>query len=65
MLPDLANSKIVVPYYNAITSLMKCGLIRGMTCLKADNLIVFYHLNASEIWPDKKGGLYKMEITIV
>jgi hypothetical protein len=36
---------------------MKCGLIRRMVSLEGDSLVVFYYLCASEIWPDKRGGL--------
>ena len=27
--------------------------------LMEDNLVVFYHLSASEIWRDKKGGIWQ------
>jgi hypothetical protein len=33
-------------------------LIRGVTFFERDNLIVFYYLNASEICPDKRGGVW-------
>jgi len=26
--------------------------------MEGDNLVVFYYLTASEIWPDKRGGLW-------
>jgi hypothetical protein len=26
--------------------------------LLGDNLVIFYYLNASKIWPDKRGGLW-------
>jgi hypothetical protein len=35
----------------------KSVLIRGMASLEGNNLLVFYLLCASEIWPDKNGGL--------
>ena len=28
-----------------------------MASLEGDNLVVFYYLSVSEIWPDKRGGL--------
>jgi hypothetical protein len=35
------------------------GLIRGLAFLEGDNLVVFYYLSASEIWPDyKRCGLW-------
>ena len=30
---------------------------KGVASLEGDNLVVFYYLSVSEIWPDKKGGL--------
>ena len=33
--------------------------------LERDNLVVFYSLNASEIWPDKRGGIIYKRGTIV
>jgi hypothetical protein len=36
---------------------MKSGPIRRVASLEEDNRIVFYNLSASDIWPDKKGGL--------
>jgi hypothetical protein len=36
---------------------MKSGMIRGVASLEGDNLEVLYYLGASEIWPDKRGGL--------
>ena len=32
------------------------GLITGMVSLEGDNLVVFYCLNASEIWLYKRDG---------
>jgi hypothetical protein len=32
------------------------GLIRGMVSQGRDNMVVFYYLNAFEIWPDKSDG---------
>ena len=29
-----------------------------MASLEGDNLLVFYYLSASKIWPDKRGGLW-------
>jgi hypothetical protein len=34
------------------------GNIRGVTSLKGTNLLAFYNLIASEIWSDKRGGLW-------
>jgi hypothetical protein len=36
---------------------LKSGLIREVASLEGDNLVVLYYLSASEIWPDKRGGL--------
>ena len=36
---------------------LKSGLIRGVASLEGDNLVVFYYLSVSEIWPYKRGGL--------
>jgi hypothetical protein len=41
-----------------------------MASLEGDNLVVFYYLGASKIWPDKRGGLwwkwsYKRDTTIM
>jgi hypothetical protein len=35
----------------------KTGLILEVTSLEGDSSVVFYYLGASEIWPDKRGGL--------
>jgi len=35
----------------------KVVLVRGVSFLEGDNLLIFYYLSASEIWSDKKGGL--------
>jgi len=32
-------------------------LIRGLASLEGDNLVVFYYISASEIWPDNKGDI--------
>ena len=40
---------------------MKSGLIRGVVFLEGTSLVVFYYLSASEIWPDKRGGLSRGE----
>jgi len=37
---------------------MKSGLIRRVTSLDGDTLVVVYYLGAFEIWPDKKGGFW-------
>ena len=34
------------PYYN-----------ENVTSVEGDNLVVFYHVGASQIWPDKRGGV--------
>jgi len=36
----------------------KSGLTRGVVSLTGHNLIVFYYLNASEIWCNKSGNLW-------
>jgi hypothetical protein len=30
--------------------------------LEGDNLVVFYFLDASEIWPDKRSGLIREDL---
>jgi hypothetical protein len=40
------------------TSQCKNGLIRRVASLEGDYFIVFYNLNVSEIWPDKRCGLW-------
>jgi len=35
--------------YNVTSSAMKSGLV---VSLEGNNLVVYYHLSASEIWPD-------------
>ena len=37
-----------------LPSQWQTGLIRGVASNEWDNLAVIYHLNAYEIWPDKK-----------
>ena len=49
-----------------IVSPLKCypfcneigGLIREVTSLEGDNLVVFYYLKASDIWLHKRNGLW-------
>jgi hypothetical protein len=36
----------------------KGGHIREVTCLEGNNLVAFYYLSESEIWPDKRGDLW-------
>ena len=36
-------------------------MIRGVVFLEESSLVVFYYLSASEIWPDKRGGLSRGE----
>jgi hypothetical protein len=45
---------------NLRPSLLQCknGLIWEVTFLQGDSTVVFYYLSASEIWPDKRGGLW-------
>ena len=45
-------------YKATLSAMKKCDFIRGVTSLDWDNLVVFYYLSASGIWPDKKGGLW-------
>jgi hypothetical protein len=40
---------------------LKSGLIRGVVSLEGSSLVVFCCLIASEIWPDKRGGLSRGE----
>jgi hypothetical protein len=40
-----------------IVRCLKSGLIIEVASLEEDNLLVFYYLSASEIWPDKVCGL--------
>ena len=40
---------------------LKSGLIRGVVFLEGSSLVVFCYLSASEIWPDKRGGLSRGE----
>ena len=40
---------------------MKSDLIRGVVSLEGSSLVVFCYLSASEIWPDKSGGLSRGE----
>ena len=56
-------------YKVTLSAMKKCDFIRGVTSLDWDNLVVFYYLSDSGIWPDKKGGLwwegpYKRETTV-
>jgi hypothetical protein len=46
-------------HFNTVASLLKLksGLIIEVASLEEDNLLVFYYLSASEIWPDKLCGL--------
>ena len=30
-------------------------IVKGVACLGEDNVVIFYYLIASEIWPNKKG----------
>ena len=34
------------------------ALLEGRLLLKGNYIVVFYYLCASEIWPDKRGGLW-------
>jgi hypothetical protein len=36
----------------------KSGLVRMEVSLEVDNLVPFYYLSTSEIWADKRGGLW-------
>ena len=49
---------IFIPSCWTTPTTMKSGLIRGMASLEGNNLVVFYHLSASDIWPDKIGSLW-------
>ena len=54
----LEGSSLVVFCY---LSDVKSGLIRGVVFLEGSSLVVFCYLSASEIWPDKRGGLSRGE----
>jgi hypothetical protein len=41
---------------NATFSAMKKWPLCVVASLEGDNLVVFYYLSASEIWPDKRDG---------
>jgi hypothetical protein len=43
----------------ASSAMKKNGPYRRGSLFQWDNLVVFYHLNESEILPDKSGGLIK------
>ena len=45
------------PSYKA-TPFAITGFIRGVASLERDNLVAFYILGVSEIWPDKRDGLW-------
>jgi hypothetical protein len=45
--------------HDSTPSAIKKGFIRGLDSLEGDNSVVFYNLNASEIWPDKRGDLIR------
>ena len=36
----------------------KSNLIRGVTSLEGNSIVICNYLSASEIWPDKRGGLW-------
>ena len=38
---------------------LKSGLIREVSSLERENLVVFDYFSVSEIWPDKRGGLIR------
>jgi hypothetical protein len=38
---------------------IRSDLIRGVASQEGDNKVVFNYLNASEIWPEKIGGLWR------
>ena len=39
-------------------------LIRGVVSFEVDSVVVFYYLSASEICPDKRGGVWCRYFTI-
>jgi len=43
------------PSYKATPSAMKMLLYKSVPSLKANNLVVFFYLSASEIWSEKRG----------
>ena len=73
MLPStffqLYSSPTLIDHPSVIKLPYKTG-ITGVASLEGDNLVVFYYLGASKIWPDKRGGLwwkwpYKRDTTIM
>jgi hypothetical protein len=59
--PDFRCNEIAKYYYTAPLVHLKSGLIRGVVSLEGSSLVVFCYLVASEIWPDKRGGLSRGE----
>jgi hypothetical protein len=57
-------------FHTTVHSEWKSGLLKEVTSHEGDNLIGFYNLIISQIWLDKRGGLwwewpYKRETTIL
>jgi hypothetical protein len=44
---------------------MKKWPLCGVASLEGDNLVVYYYLSASEIWPDKRDGLIRGDYCIL
>ena len=44
---------------------LKYDLIREAASHEGDNIVVFYHLNESDIWPNKRDGLWEDRGTTV
>jgi hypothetical protein len=42
----------------ATLSSMKKWLLKMVDTLEGDNIVVYYYFSVSEIWPDKRGGLW-------
>jgi hypothetical protein len=47
---------VILNYINTVKPAH--GFIRGVASLERDNLVAFYILGVSEIWPDKRDGLW-------
>ena len=44
---------------------LKSDLTRGVISLEEDNLVAFYYVSTSEIWPDEKDSLIKRGNTVL
>jgi len=51
------KTKFYEDQYSSPPLQWKSGLIRGVASHEGDNLLLFYYLSSSEIWPDKNRGV--------